>query len=311
MAQAIFENPFQIEDLQVFDDSTLHRLLADNAPDLTAEQIAQSVHGASPTLIERIQRTLSRDERSSFLKGIDQALPEEAVTEARKCLLDALFWELIYWKAPTLYDELTDGEALHPGIFQELAPEIAHKVVLDIGAGSGRATLECMRSGAKLVYAVEPSPGLLRILTHKLAQHDLADRVIVSQGTFAHLPLPDKSVDLVLSCSAFTTEPGHGGEQGLIECMRVAKTGGKIVIIWPRQQDHEWLAAHGFHYVSLATAGEMSVHFRSPQSALRCAQRFYAHNPDVAHFLLTTKQADIPFSILRINPPCDYYWLSV
>jgi ubiquinone/menaquinone biosynthesis C-methylase UbiE len=307
----MFDNPFQIEDLAVFDDETLQRLLTDNPPRLTAEQLAQSMHVASPTLIDHVQRTLSSEERSSFLREVYRTQPEEAVTAARQSLLDALFWELIYWKMPTFYDELTEGEALHPGIFQQLAPEIYHKVVLDAGAGSGRATFECLRYGARLVYAVEPSPGLLRILTQKLVHHNLTDRVIPLQGTFSQLPLPAKSVDLILSCSAFTAEPGHGGEQGLIECIRVTKPGGKIVIIWPRLQDHAWLAEHGFHYVTLATTGEMSVHFRSLQSALRCAQRFYARNPDVVHFLLTTKQTDIPFSILNMNPPCDYCWMTV
>jgi len=223
---------------------------------------------------------------------------------------------LTYWKMPDLYDELTEGEQLHPGIFQQLEPDLCDKLVLDAGAGSGRASFECARHGARLVYAVEPSPGLLHILEQKLVCQVRAGvlepgRVIPCRGRFDHLPLQDRSVDLALSCSAFTATPEQGGEPGLAELKRVTRPGGKIVLIWPRIQDYSWLGTHGFTYVALPLQQEMQVRFRSLKSALKCAHRFYAHNEAVVRYIRSRRSTEVPFSVLGINPPCDYCWLEV
>jgi len=183
--------------------------------------------------------------------------------------------------------------------------------VLDAGAGSGRASLECIRYDAKLVYAIEPSPGLLHILEQKLGHHVNKQQVIPRTGRFNALPLEDNSVDLALSCSAFTAAPEQGGEAGLAEMIRVTRPGGKIALIWPRPEDHAWLHSQGFCYVSLPLQQEMRIHFRSLKSALRCAHRFYARNKVVAQYILIRHKPEIPFSLIGLNPPNYYCWLEV
>jgi len=233
------------------------------------------------------------------------------VKAARRRVLDGLFWELTYWKTPVLYEELTEGERLHPGIFQQLRSDLRGNVVLDAGAGSGRASFECLRYGARLVYAVEPSPGLLHILEQKVTGQPATSKIIPCRGRFDQIPLPDNSVDMALSCSAFTAGPEQGGEPGLAELQRVTKSGGKIVLIWPRPEDYDWLVAQGFHYVALPVRHEMRVRFRSLQSALRCARRFYAHNQAVVNYIVKRRKPEVPFSVLGLNPPRDYFWLTV
>ncbi len=308
---AQFENPFHIEDIGIFDDNTLRIILSNSGFGLTVEKLAQSLHSAPKELVERIERNLSPTQRSTFKAELRRSIPEAQVDAAQRHVLDGLFWELTYWKTPELYEELTNGEHLHPGIFQQLEPDIRDKVVLDAGAGSGRATFECVRYGARRIYAVEPSPGLLRILRQKLAGQPKPCRIVPRQGRFDKLPLADDSVDTTLSCSAFMAEPAQGGEPGLVEFRRVTRSGGKIVIIWPRVQDYEWLAEHGFQYVALPVQEEMQVRFSSLQSALRCAGHFYARNKDVIQYLLRKRKPEIPVSVLGINPPCDYCWLRV
>jgi ubiquinone/menaquinone biosynthesis C-methylase UbiE len=183
--------------------------------------------------------------------------------------------------------------------------------VLDAGAGSGRATFECVRYGARKVYAVEPSPGLLRILQQKIASQAEHCCILPFQGRFDKLPLADNSVDTAISCSAFTSDPAQGGEPGLAEFRRVIKSGGKLIIIWPCEQDHDWLVDHGFRFVALPMHEEMWIRFRTLQSALRCVQRFYAHNLNVVQYILRERKPEIPFSMLGFNPPCDYCWLRV
>lgn len=307
----LFDNPFHIEDLCVFDDDSLRRILINGGFGVTIEQLAHSLHGASRPLVKRLKKNMTHSQRSVFRHELRQPLPREQVEQVRKQLLDNLFWELTYWKTPGLYEELTEGEQLHPGIFQQLEPELHEKTVLDVGAGSGRATFECLRFGAKLVHAVEPSPGLLLILKQKQVYQPASHRIIPHIGRFDAIPLPDNSVDTALSCSAFTANPEQGGEPGLTELQRVTRPGGKIIFVWPRVADRDWLTRHGFHYVTLPLHQEMNVHFRSLQSALDCAQRFYAHNKVVLHYILTKQKADVPFSVIGINPPRDYCWLEV
>jgi SAM-dependent methyltransferase len=313
--QTLFRNPFLIEDLAVFDDATLRKMLDTGSFGLTLENLALSLHYAPLPLVERIGNLLSC-QRSYFIQEMNRPALEPEIEAARRLILDKLFWELIYWKMPDLYDELTEGEQLHPGIFQQLEPDLRDKLVLDAGAGCGRASFECVRYGARLVYAVEPSPSLLHLLERKLAcqvSTGLLDagRIIPCPGRFDHLPLQDHSVDLALSCSAFTATLEQGGEPGLAELKRVTRPGGKIVLIWPRIQDYCWLGIHGFTYVALPLQQEMYVRFRSLKSALKCAHRFYAHNKAVVRYIRSRRSSEVPFSVLGINPPCDYCWLEV
>ncbi|TMD69575.1 MAG: hypothetical protein E6I91_01745, partial [Chloroflexi bacterium] len=164
----LFENPFSIEDLQIFDDATMQRMLSSSGYGLTLEDLAWSLQGAPKPLVRRVRHDVPTRQRAHFQQELQRALQPGEVKAARQRVLDVLFWELTYWKTPDLYEELTEGEQLHPGIFQRLAPDIRGKIVLDAGAGSGRASFECLRKGAKLVYAVEPSPGLLHILEQKI-----------------------------------------------------------------------------------------------------------------------------------------------
>ncbi len=309
--EPMFENPFHVEDLLVFDRPSLERILEQGSFGVTVEQLAHSLHHTSRPLVKHIEKCVPYKQRALFRAELQRPLSELQIEQARKHVLDSLFWELTYWKTPGLYEELTEGEWLHPGIFQELAPEVRGKTVLDVGAGSGRATFECLRSGANLVHAVEPSPGLRRILSQKSRQHPMTNRVIPHEGRFDAIPLADNTVDVALSCSAFTALPEQGGERGLAELQRVTKPGGKIVLIWPRVEDRSWLKAHGFHHVSLPVQQEMSIHFRSLRSALQCAQLFYARNKAVQQYVLTKQKAEVPFSVIGVNPPRDYCWRNV
>lgn len=306
--EPLFDNPFHIEDLLVFDNAMLMRIVAHGGFGVTPEQLAHGLHGAPSAMLTRVTHCVPSKQRAAFRAELVRPLSQAQVVHAQKRVLDSLFWELTYWKTPHLYEELTEGETLHPGIFLQLAATLRGKTVLDVGAGSGRATFECLRHGATLVHAVEPSPGLLRILNQKKA---LSQRVIAHEGRFDAIPLPDSSVDVALSCSAFTALPEQGGEGGLAELQRVTKHGGKIIIIWPRVEDHAWLEAHSFRYVALPVRREMRIRFRSLQSALQCARLFYAHNKAVLQYVLKRQRADVPFSIIGINPPCDYYWCIV
>jgi SAM-dependent methyltransferase len=206
-----------------------------------------------------------------------------------------LAWELLYRLEPELYDRLASVERLHPDVLDWLPHGVDR--IIEIGAGSGRLTLELLERGREVV-AVEPAMPLRQILRRKLTTADHGHRARVIHGFFDELPLPDGFADLVIACSAFTPSSGHGGEAGLSEMERVCRPGGCVAIIWPNHID--WLAARGYQYVRFD--GPMCVEFSSHEEAVELTQIFF---PRAAEDVARRGLRQVPFEVLRINPPRD------
>jgi SAM-dependent methyltransferase len=206
-----------------------------------------------------------------------------------------LAWELLYRLEPELYDRLASAERLHPGVVDWLPRDVDQ--IVEVGAGTGRLTMELIERGQR-VTAVEPALPLRRILRRKIAAAGRLERVRLIPGYFDRLPLPDDFAALVVSCSAFTPAPGHGGEAGLSEMERVCAPGGCVAIIWPNHLD--WLAARGYRYLSFP--GPMSVEFGSHREAVELAEIFY---PRAAGEIRRRGWRRVPFDVLGLNPPRD------
>jgi SAM-dependent methyltransferase len=206
-----------------------------------------------------------------------------------------LAWELLYRLEPELYDRLATAERLHPGVVGWLPGDVGQ--IAEIGAGSGRLTMQLIGRGQRIV-AVEPALPLRQLLRRKLTAAGHGDRVRVVPGFFDELPLPSGFADLVVTCSAFTPAPEHGGAAGLAEMERVGRPGGLVAIVWPNHLS--WLAGHGYRYVSFP--GPMSVEFGSQREAVELAQIFY---PQAAGEIRRRGSRQVPFEVLGINPPRD------
>ena len=207
----------------------------------------------------------------------------------------ALAWELLYRLEPELLDRLVTAERLHPGVLGSL-PQGVERIV-EVGAGTGRLTLELIER-AEEVLAVEPAAPLRKILGRKLSRADGGDRVRVIQGFFDELPAPNDWAELVVTCSALTPDPGHGGDAGLAEMERVCRPGGTVAIVWPNHLD--WLASHGYRYVSFG--GAMSVEFASHAEAVELSSIFY---PDAVAKVRRLGRSRVPYELLGVNPPRD------
>jgi SAM-dependent methyltransferase len=229
-------------------------------------------------------RVFTAEEARRFVPGGDGDPRTDAV----------LAWELLYRLEPDLYDQLACAERLHPAILSWL-PDTAKRIV-EVGAGTGRLTLDLIDRGREVV-AIEPAMPLRQILQKKLA-HAGHENVRVLHGFFDDLPLPCGFADVVVACSAFTPTTAHGGDVGLSEMERVCRPGGCVAIIWPNNID--WLTARGYRYVNFG--GPMAVEFPSYQKAVELSEIFY---PRAAEEVRRRHLRSVPFELLGVNPPRD------
>jgi ubiquinone/menaquinone biosynthesis C-methylase UbiE len=121
------------------------------------------------------------------------------------------------------------------------------KIVLDIGAGTGKLTLIAAQAGAFCVFAVEPVNNL-RVYIKKKARNGDFSNVFVSDGLMTDLPFPDDFIDIAMSGHVFGDYP----ESEYQEMMRVVKSGG-MVILCPGNNDkdnevHAFLVNKGFRW---------------------------------------------------------------
>lgn len=121
----------------------------------------------------------------------------------------------------------TTAEGLLPA--SETAVEIAALGpglrVLDIGCGTGNATLLAAQRAAEVI-AVDPSPRLLEVARRRISAAGLS--VEFRQGSAAEIPLDDGSIDVALSVFAviFAPDPAAAAD----EIARVLTPSGRLVM---------------------------------------------------------------------------------
>lgn len=129
------------------------------------------------------------------------------------------------------FDRIPEGYEARPGYPTEVFDVLVERgalrdgaAVLEIGPGTGQATLPMLELGAT-VTAVEPGAGLARRLVERTAGR--AVQVMVS--TFEDAPLPEAGFDLVASATAFHwVDPTIGPAK----CAQVLADRGWLALWW-------------------------------------------------------------------------------
>ena len=158
-------------------------------------------------------------------------------------------------------DELPwTGERLVPSVLGDIALEHLHRYaiatelvagrdVLDIGSGEGYGS-QLLALGARSVVGVDIAPEAVR---HAQAKYVRANLRFL-EGSCAAIPLPDASVDVVVSFETIEHIREHG--TFLSEIVRVLRKGGQLLISTPElvNYDSSLATANPFHLHELTRA---------------------------------------------------------
>jgi SAM-dependent methyltransferase len=108
-----------------------------------------------------------------------------------------------------------------------------NKIVIDLGAGTGKFTRMLQESDARII-AIEPVEGMRKKFSSILPE------VQILNGTAEQIPLPDESVDAVVVAQAFHW---FQGEAALKEIYRILRPHGKLGLIWNvRDERLDWIS---------------------------------------------------------------------
>lgn len=281
------------DDIGVFDDIALRTFLDPHDAGVGPHRLGVAASGCAAHLAERIADSLPDDAAPVFRSALASTPSPAAVQRARSRVLEQLAWPLIYWTRPGDYEELILSEHIAARVIDEL--NIDGRVVCDIGAGTGRFTLAAAER-AQTVIAVDAIPQLLQRLRDRALRAGLHN-IETQRGSFCALPLADRSVDLAVACSSFTTTGPHGGVRALREAERVVRPGGEVAIIWA--QHPEWFAQRGYEHV--VVRGPQTHGFRDVSTAERLCATYYSK--EAAAWVREHQTSDVPYSVLGVSPP--------
>lgn len=113
---------------------------------------------------------------------------------------------------------------IHNAALDLAAPLPLPAAVLDVGCGTGRLLrAAALRWPAASLLGVDPAEGMVEVARR------LTPGAEIQRGLAEELPLPDASVDLVLSTMSFH----HWGDQvaGVREIARVLRPGGHFILV--------------------------------------------------------------------------------
>jgi SAM-dependent methyltransferase len=188
-----------------------------------------------PELNEWLDKLMSAD-------TITAELSRDVIRQAEVSVMRSLNDLIVYAVDPAIYD-LQPFLNWDSNELLSLA-DFADKIVVDVGAGTGRLALVVAPTAAQ-VFAVEPVTNLRRYLKEQAIKRGLSN-IFPVDGLLAEIPLPDRFADITMAGHVFGDQP----EREYRELLRVTKSEG-VVILCPGNNDkdnavHDFLVSQGF-----------------------------------------------------------------
>ncbi|MHA2363208.1 MAG: class I SAM-dependent methyltransferase [Candidatus Hodarchaeales archaeon] len=161
---------------------------------------------------------------SSYINEIQSKYSAADNQDELTTYTDKILWQIafliVYNRMPEIYNERADITIDFTEITSVCSLE--NKIVLDVGAGTGRLAFEAVNY-ARTVFAVEPT-SKLRSYIRKKANRLNIHNLFTIDGFLDSIPLPDNFADLLLTSNAI----GWQLEEELKEIDRVVKPGGYV-----------------------------------------------------------------------------------
>jgi SAM-dependent methyltransferase len=166
------------------------------------------------------------------------------IRHAEIAVMKAITDLLVYVVDPAIYDEQPflnwDSSELTNLV------DFTNKVVVDIGAGTGRLALAAAPK-ARTIFAVEPVANL-RVFLKAKARNLGLENIFPVDGLITDIPFPDDFTDVIMAGHVFGDEP----EREYSELERVTRPDG-IIALCPGNKDqdnerHSFLISKGFHW---------------------------------------------------------------
>lgn len=89
----------------------------------------------------------------------------------------------------------------------EVFGDLHNKTVADIGCGSGPYVVEALKGGAEHVVAIDPAPGMLSLLRHRLADNGSGARCTIVEGAFPQILPPACDHVVVMGVLDYVPDP--------------------------------------------------------------------------------------------------------
>lgn len=139
-----------------------------------------------------------------------------------------------YDRLSKYYDALaTSSEGRYIDLGLDMLGVKEGEEVLEIGFGSGYATLQLARSvgQAGKVYGLDISEGMYRVTRDKLAEAGLLERAVLKVGDAREMPFPTASMDGIFM--SFTLELFDTPQIPVVlaECRRLLRDGGRLCVV--------------------------------------------------------------------------------
>jgi len=197
-----------------------------------------------PEISDWVNRVLTQANPSASMQQVRQA--ETVVMNNINDLL-------VYVVDPAVYDKLPFLK-WDSGELTKLV-NFTNKIIIDIGAGTGRLALVAAKKDAKAVFAIEPVGNLRRYMKSKAQNQDLKN-FFTMDGLITEIPFPNNFADVCMGGHVF----GDAPEVEEIEMTRVTKPGG-MVILCPGNNDkdegwHQFLIERGYQWSRFEEPGD-------------------------------------------------------